>query len=65
MNEEIKKIFENAKSEEELLKSLDNVDRKLLKDELEALNGGYCGSTSETVEKFCGDSFVQYQYMFA
>ena len=40
MSEEIKKIVENAKSEDEFLKNLDKVGRRLSDDELEAVTGG-------------------------
>ena len=40
MSEEIKKIVENAKSEDEFLKNLDKVGHRLSDDELEAVTGG-------------------------
>ena len=40
MSEEIKKIVENAKSEDEFLKNLDKVGHRLSDDELEAVSGG-------------------------
>ena len=40
MSEEIKKIVENAKSEDEFLKNLDKVGHRLSDEELEAVSGG-------------------------
>ena len=40
MSEEIKKIVENAKSEDEFLENLDKVGHRLSDDELEAVSGG-------------------------
>ena len=40
MSEEIKKIVENAKSEDEFLENLDKVGRRLSDEELEAVSGG-------------------------
>lgn len=40
MSEEIKKIVENAKSEDEFLKNLDKVGHCLSDEELEAVSGG-------------------------
>ena len=50
MSEEIKKIVENAKSEDEFLKKLDKVGHCLSDDELEAVTGGcyfYCYPSTE------------------
>ena len=60
MSEEIKKIVENAKSEDEFLKNLDKVGHRLSNEELEALSGGYngCGN-SEYFYDLCGNTKME------
>ena len=59
MSEEIKKIVENAKSEDEFLKNLDKVGHRLSDDELEAVTGGDgdCG-TNMHYYNMCGSDIV-------
>lgn len=58
MSEEIKKIVENAKSEDEFLKNLDKVGHRLSDDELEAVTGGSgCGNNIKVV---CGQLHADY-----
>ena len=61
MSEEIKKIVENAKSEDEFLKNLDKVGHRLSDEELAAVaGGGYdgCGN-SEYFYDLCGLSKME------
>ena len=57
MSEEIKKIIEESRTEEELLKNLDKVGHRLSDEELEAVTGGDddCGS-DDSYYNMCGSN---------
>ena len=58
MSEEIKKIIEGSRTEEELLENLDKVGHRLSDDELEAVAGGSgCGNNIKVV---CGQLHADY-----
>ena len=60
MSEEIKKIVENAKSEDEFLKNLDKVGHRLSDEELEAVTGGDLDSDAKNYWlSICGESDVR------